>query len=82
MTGSLLRAHYDGTQIVLDEPTTLPLNARLRIAVMPDSLESDGEREEWFRFAAANLGRAYDDDEPEYPLSSLIEVNPDYDEGS
>lgn len=74
----LLRAHYDGSQILLDEPATLPLNAQLRIAVMPDSLESDEEKEEWFRFAAANLARAYGDDEPEYTMDDLIEVNPDY----
>ena len=44
---------------------------------IPKSL--DEEREEFFRMAAASLARAYSDDEPEYPLSSLIEVNPNYD---
>ena len=30
MNGRVFRAHYDGNQILLDEPVTLPLNAQLR----------------------------------------------------
>ena len=78
MTPKVLRAHYDGNQILLDEPAALPLNAQLRIAVMPDSIKSDEEKEEWFRLAAANLARAYEDDEPEYTMDDLIEINPNY----
>ena len=36
------------------------------------------EREEWYKFAAANLARAYSDDEPEYTLDMIKEPNPEY----
>ena len=49
----------------------------MNIPEPPESLEE--ERKEFSRMAAASLARAYGDDEPEYPLSSLIEVNPNYD---
>ena len=78
MTGNVLRAHYDGAQILLEEPVPLRPNAQLLITVLPASSELDEEREEWFRFAAASLARAYGDDEPEYTLDDLIEINPDY----
>jgi hypothetical protein len=78
MKGRILKSHYDGHQILLNEPATLQPNAQLLITVLPDPPALDKEREEWFRFAAANLARAYDDDEPEYTLDDLIEVNPYY----
>jgi hypothetical protein len=80
MTGNiLLRAHYDGAQILLDDPATLRPNAQLLIAVLPDATESlEAERADFFRMAAASLERAYSPDEPEYTLDDLIEVNPNY----
>lgn len=79
MTGNVLRAHYDGAQILLDEPATLRLNAQLLIAVLPDSEENlEAERADFIRMAAASLERAYGPDEPQYTLDDLIEVNPNY----
>ncbi len=61
-------AHFDGTQIRLDEPYTLKPNARLLITLLP---ETEEEREAWLHLSAQKLTEAYSDDEPEYPLSSV-----------
>ena len=71
-----LRAHFDGEQILLDEPFELEPNTRLIITVLPKSL--DEEREDWARYALENLERAYGDNEPEYSLDLIKEANPSY----
>jgi hypothetical protein len=71
-----LRAHFDGKQILLDEPFDLEQDAQLIITVLPKSLSE--EREDWARLALASLERAYGDDEPEYSLALIKEANPDY----
>ncbi|MDQ3258519.1 MAG: hypothetical protein M3R15_32330 [Acidobacteriota bacterium] len=71
-----LRAHFDGNQILLDEPFELEPNVELIIIVLPKS--SDEEREDWTRLSLENLARAYDDDEPEYSLDLIKEANPEY----
>jgi hypothetical protein len=58
-----LQAHFDGKQILLDEPYELAPNTKLVISVIQ---LDDEERKEWTRFSLANLERAYGDDEPEY----------------
>lgn len=70
-----LQAHFDGKQILLDEPYELAPNTRLVVSVI--QLE-DEERKAWTRFSLANLERAYSDDEPEYSLDLLKEMNPNY----
>ena len=72
----ILRAHFDGKQIMLDDPFELEPNAKLIITVLPKSLGE--EREDWARLALESLGRAYGDDEPEYPLDLIKEANPEY----
>lgn len=69
-----LSATYDGQQIRLEDDYPLPKNARLRVTLLPDSVES--ELAEWREFAAQNLARAYGDNEPDYPDSCLKERNP------
>lgn len=72
-----LRAHFDGKQILLDEPFELEPNAQLIVTVLPNSLGE--EREDWARLALESLERAYNgDDEPEYSLDSIKEANPEY----
>jgi len=71
-------AHFDGDTIVLDEPFELKPNMRLMVTVLGE--ETD-ERDEWRILAKQSLARAYSDDEPEYSLDSIKEVNPEY-EGS
>ena len=70
-----LQAHFDGRQILLDEPYEMAPDTKLVVSVirMPDD-----EREEWTRFSLSNLERAYGDDEPEYSLDLIKEPNPKY----
>ncbi len=74
-----LQAHFDGDQILLDEPFELKPNTRLLITVMPSPRPEDDERQDWLTLSLQGLQRAYEDDEPEYPLTALKRVNPDYD---
>ena len=76
METKTLHAHFDGIQIRLDEPYELEPNAELLITVLPKSL--DEERENWARLSLECLARAYGDDEPEYSLDMIKEVNPEY----
>ena len=68
-----ISAHFDGVQILLDEPYPLEPNTKLLIAVLP---EQDEEREAWLHLSVQRLADACADDEPEYPLSSVREMNP------
>lgn len=71
-----LSAHFNGQQILLDEPYKLEPDTALMITVLPKPLT---EREEWLKFAGQNLAATYDDDEHEYTLADVKEINPDYD---
>lgn len=77
MPSVTLRAHFNGTQVVLDEPFALEPNVKLLVTVLPP--ETDFERENWLRLSAQGLETAYGDDEPEYSLADLKEANPEYD---
>jgi len=76
METKTLRAHFDGSQILLDEPYELEPNVELIITVLPKS--SQEEREDWTRLSLQSLARAYSDDEPEYSLDLIKEANPAY----
>ena len=68
----VLRAHYDGEHMVLDEPFVHPPNATLAVTLLsPAAPEPDSERAEWAALSAKSLARAYGDDEPEYTLADL-----------
>jgi hypothetical protein len=69
------QAHFDGRQILLDEPYELAPNTKLVVSVI--QMQSD-EPEDWTRFSLANLERAYGNDEPEYSLELIKEANPKY----
>ena len=71
-----LRAHFDGKQIVLDEPFELEPNTKLIVTVVPAAFEE--EREAWTRLALESLARAYGDDEPEYSRDQIKEANTEY----
>jgi hypothetical protein len=71
-----LRAHFDGKQILLDEPFELEPDTELIVTILPKSL--DDEREDWTRLALENLERAYGNNEPEYSLDLIKEANPEY----
>jgi len=65
----VLKAHFDGRQIRLDEPYDLPANARLMITLLPDAAGDPL----WQALAQDNLSRAYGDDEPDYQLGRVAE---------
>ncbi|HJQ71362.1 MAG TPA: hypothetical protein VKA70_20455 [Blastocatellia bacterium] len=71
-----LRAHFDGSQILLDEPFELEPNTELLITILPKS--SDEERDGWAQLSLESLARAYGEAEPEYSLDLIKEVNPEY----
>lgn len=72
-----LSAHYDGTRILLDEPFEIQPDTRLLVTM----LRSEPEQEAWYDLSIQGLNAAYGDDEPEYPLTSIKEPNPDYESG-
>ena len=61
-------AHYDGTQVLLDEEVVLRPNARLIVTVLGDS---DAEREDFLRVAANGLAGAWSEDEVEYSEADI-----------
>ena len=63
-----VKAHFDGQQIILDEPFDLPANTPLIVTVLSASLQ---DRAEWSQLSARALERAYGDMEPEYSLSDI-----------
>ena len=67
MKAVALTAHFDGEKVQFDEPCQLQANARLVVVVLP----LDDERIAWSQFSAAQLARAYGDDEPEYTAADL-----------
>ena len=71
----VLPAHFDGTQILLDEPFELKPNTKLLVTVLE---ETDAETEAWQAFSLSNLEAAYSDQEPEYPLAAIKSPNPEY----
>lgn len=76
MSNIVLPAHFDGQQIVLDTPCEIAPNTRLSITILPS--EEDEDRADWARLGRQNLAAAYGDDEPEYTIDMVKEVNPDY----
>jgi len=78
MESITLRAHYDGTRVLLDDEIELPANTKLLVTVIRSP---DMERVSWLNFSAQGLASAYDDDEPEYPVTLIKEQNPEYERG-
>jgi hypothetical protein len=72
-----LRAHFDGKQILLDEPYELEPDTELIVTVLPKQ-EMDDEREAWLLLSRKGLENAYGEDEVEYTLDMIKRPNPDY----
>ena len=70
-----LNAHFDGKRIVLDEPYDLEPEQKLLVSLRP--AEADDE-DDWRAFSLSGLERGYGDDEPEYTLDDVRELNPSY----
>ena len=76
-----LPAQCVNNQIVLSEPFSIPEDRVLFVTILPSEKTPDGGRsfaQDWTGIAAAGLGLAYSDDEPEDTPAMLKEVNPDY----
>ncbi len=76
MESRSFHAHFDGTQIQVDEPIELAPNTELLVTVLPTA--SDEEDEDWTRLSLDGLARAYSNDEPEYTFDMIQEPNPEY----
>jgi len=76
MEKQTLRAHFDGSQILLDEPFEIEPNTELIVTIAPKS--SNGESGDWARLSLEGLAHAYGDDEPEYSLDLMKLANPEY----
>ncbi len=70
-----IKATYNGQQFQPDEPINLPANSKAIILVMNLAEET------WYGLASHSLARAYSNDEPEYSLNQLKELNSDYEGG-
>ena len=70
-----IQAHFDGKQILLDEPITLAPNTKLIVTVLP---KKDEEHQSWLSLSSRTLERAYDEKEEEYSSNLIKEANPKY----
>ena len=68
MPNVTLKAHYDGQQILLDEPYVIPDNCSLFVTVLR---EQSSESSDYSEIAKHSLAGAYSDEEPEYNLSDF-----------
>ena len=70
----VLKAHYDGQTIVLDEKADLPLHTPLLVSVVDEDADFAAFRREWgVLHAGRGVAAAYGDNEPEYTAEDVIE---------
>ena len=69
MPAVTLKAHFNGKQIVLDEPFDLPPDSPLMVTVLPKA--ESAEDVQWHGLAANALARAYGNDEPDYSAADV-----------
>ncbi len=69
MPAVTLKAHFNGKQIVLDEPFDLPPDSPLMVTVLPK--EDSAEDAHLHSLAVDALARAYGDDEPDYCAADI-----------
>lgn len=74
----ILRAHFDGERILLDDDYDLLPNTNLLVTVLR---QPDAEETAWLKLSAQRLDAAYGDSEPEYSVSMIKEPNPSYEGG-
>ena len=72
-----LRAHFDGKRICPDEPLDMKPDTELIVTLVPAG-EADAERRDWLALSTSQFARAFNEDEAEYPLTSVREPNPEY----
>jgi hypothetical protein len=67
-----VKANFDGNNILLDETLELEPDTKRTVTVLPTD---DLEREEWLIFSGKRLEDAYDQNEIEYSLDLIKEVD-------
>ena len=84
MPVTTLSAHFDGKQIIIDEPFKLKPNTKLLVTVLPET-KTDRERNEtpdenagWSQISLQGLEAAYSKNEVDYSLNLIKEPNPKY----
>jgi hypothetical protein len=75
MSSVILKAHFDGKNICLDDPYPMKPDTQLLVTVV-SSDSTDAERQAWLAASQASLARAYSDDEPDYSSVALREKPP------
>ena len=75
MENVVLKAHYDGKNILLDEEYKLEPGTELLVTVIESE---DREKDNFYSLSQRGLSGAYSEDEEEYPLSLIKETNPNY----
>ena len=65
-----------GVFIYIDAAATTKRTVDDIIQYIGTRIEHEEERDEWIRFAAQNLDRAYSDNEPDYSDAPATKVNP------
>ncbi len=79
MDTKTLRAHFDGQQIVLDEPFELETDTALLVTILPkEQSEEHADHKDWLELSMKRLQDAYGEDEPEYSLDRIKDPNPRY----
>jgi hypothetical protein len=68
---NVIKAHFDGTSIQLDEPVTLPVNTPLLVTVATADSE-DNFQAEWTPLSKHGLSLAYGENEPVYSPSDIM----------
>lgn len=64
-----VKAHFDGEQIVLDEPLELPRDTPLMVTILSDAWQ---ETARWQTLSIRELARAYGKAEPEYSVADIV----------
>ena len=67
MSSTVIKAHYDGKHLVLDESIDLPTNQPLLVQLIAPDAEHSG----WNALGEWSLSRAYGQNEPEYTTADL-----------
>jgi hypothetical protein len=75
MNAVVLKAHFDGESVCLDEPYPLRPDMKLLVTVVPEGSVED-ERGAWLAASQAAFARGYGEDEPDYSSVELREQPP------
>lgn len=69
MSAAVIKAHWDGEHVVLDDPADIPPNARLIVTVL--SADAVQASDDWALAARLGIARAYSASEPDYSSSDV-----------